>query len=133
MPEMGGETVLVVEDDAVAAQAITAMLEAKSLEVEVMSVDRISRAEELLLDGSISCVFLDLGLPDSAGLEGMRRLIRTAPEIPIIVLTATDDELLASQAIQEGARDYVPKSAATAELLSRLLREVLSGPARSDG
>ncbi len=55
----------------------------------------------------------------------MRRLARRAAEVPIIVLTATDDEFLATQAVQEGARVYAPKSAATAQLLELLLRETL--------
>jgi two-component system cell cycle sensor histidine kinase/response regulator CckA len=128
---MRDDAVIVVEDDPMAAQAVTAMLESKfGGEIEVLSADCISRAEELLREAPVSCVFLDLGLPDSAGLESLRRLLATAPDVPIIVLTATDDELLATQAMQEGALDYIPKSAATAELLERLLRATLRG---SDG
>ena len=127
---MRDDAVLVVEDDAVAAEAIAAMLGSKlGEEIEVLRVGRISDAEHLLFEASISCVFLDLGLPDSAGLEGMRRLVAADPDVPIIVLTATDDEMLATQAMQEGARDFVPKSAVTPQLLERLVRETLGGAA----
>jgi DNA-binding NarL/FixJ family response regulator len=130
---MREDSVLVVEDDPLAAQAVTAMLESKfGPEIDVLSADCISRAEQLLHESPISCVFLDLGLPDSAGLEGLRRLAARAPQVPIIVLTATDDEMLADQAMQEGARDYVPKSAATAGLLERLIRQTVWGRAAPD-
>jgi DNA-binding response OmpR family regulator len=126
MTEMRDDAVLVVEDDAVAAQAIRAMLESRFEGViDVLGADSISRAEEVIGGEPVSCVFLDLGLPDSAGLEGLRRLVAAAPEVPVIVVTATDDEMLATQAIQEGARDYIPKSAATLDLLERLTRETL--------
>jgi DNA-binding response OmpR family regulator len=128
MTEMRDDSVLVVEDDPVAAQAIRTMLESSFGEtVEVLGAESISRAEEIIGDQPVSCVFLDLGLPDSAGLEGLRRLVAAAPEVPVIVVTATDDEMLATQALQEGARDYIPKSAATLNLLERLTRETLWG------
>src|SRR3954463_13394676 len=128
MTEMRDDAVLVVEDDPVAAQAISTMLESRfDGVIEVLGAESISRAEEIIGDQPGSCVFLDLGLPDSAGLEGLRRLVAAAPEVPVIVVTATDDEMLATQALQEGARDYIPKSAATLDLLERLTRETLWG------
>jgi DNA-binding response OmpR family regulator len=128
---MRDDAVLVVEDDPVAAQAIRTMLESSfDGDIDVLGADSISRAEEVIRDQHVSCVFLDLGLPDSAGLEGLRRLVAAAPEVPVIVVTATDDELLATQALQEGARDFIPKSAATLSLLERLTREILWGQSR---
>ena len=126
MPTMRKGVILVVEDDPVSAQAVGQMLTAEpGDEFEVLFADRIAAAADLLAKQAIGCVFLDLGLPDAAGLTGLRRLRGVAPTVPIIVVTATDDEMLAAQAIQEGARDYVPKSAVTMQVIRQLAREVL--------
>jgi DNA-binding NarL/FixJ family response regulator len=124
-PEMREGAVLVVEDDPIASQAVSAMLRESSDQLVVLSADCVADAQNLLGEASVCCVFLDLGLPDSGGLEGLRQLAAAAPAVPIIVLTATDDEFLAAQALHEGAREYIPKSAATAGLLGQLLDEAL--------
>lgn len=71
-----------------------------------------------LFDG----VLLDLGLPDSAGMQGLRRILAQASTMAVIVLTGMDDETTAMEAIKAGAEDYVVKGSATEELLPRCLR-----------
>jgi Flp pilus assembly CpaE family ATPase len=74
--------------------------------------------------GGVDVVILDLGLPDSEGLgtfAAVRRRARTS-DIPIVVLSGADTESLALQTIQEGAEDYLVKSACNAAMLSRALR-----------
>jgi two-component system sensor histidine kinase UhpB len=56
-------------------------------------------------------VLLDLGLPDSQGLETLERLLQQHPvKLPIVVLTGLNDQLLGIRALQEGAEDYLVKS-----------------------
>jgi signal transduction histidine kinase len=57
----------------------------------------------------IDIVLLDLGLPDSQGLDTFARAYAHAPEVPIIVLTSSDDESLALEAVRKGAQDYLVK------------------------
>ena len=52
---------------------------------------------------------LDLGLPDAHGLEAVRRAHAAAPRIPLVVLTGLDDADLATQALREGAQDFLVK------------------------
>lgn len=54
-------------------------------------------------------IILDMSLPDAIGLEGLHSCRDTASETPIIILTGTDDEVLASRALQQGAQDYLIK------------------------
>ncbi len=72
--------------------------------------------------GGFDAVLLDLGLPDSSGLETFGRLQHAAGDTPIVVLTASDDDGLAVAAVHAGAQDYLVKSATDAALLARSLR-----------
>jgi DNA-binding response OmpR family regulator len=67
-------------------------------------------------------VLLDLGLPDSNGISGLRQLTRRFPELPIVVLTGLDDEAVGLQAVREGAQDYLVKGQVAGKLLDRSLR-----------
>jgi signal transduction histidine kinase len=67
-------------------------------------------------------VLLDLSLPDSSGLETLARWRSTAPELPVIVLTGSDDEELAIAAVREGAQDYLVKGRIDGGLLAQAIR-----------
>jgi DNA-binding NarL/FixJ family response regulator len=62
---------------------------------------------------------LDLNLPDSTGLETMKRFRQEMPQIPIVVLTGVDDRNLALRAIAAGAQEYLVKDETT---INRLLQ-----------
>ena len=64
-------------------------------------------------------VLLDLGLPDSDGVNVLRRL-REWSQVPVIVLSVRDDEEGKVAALDAGADDYVTKPFSSAELLARL-------------
>ncbi len=68
------------------------------------------------------CILLDLSLPDADGLEGLAKTVEAAPEVPVIVLSGQDSEVLAVQAVHEGAQDYLVKRSADAHLLGRAIR-----------
>ena len=57
----------------------------------------------------VDLVLLDLGLPDSRGMESVVALQRHAPYVPIIVLSGLDDENTATCAVQKGVQDYLIK------------------------
>jgi serine phosphatase RsbU (regulator of sigma subunit) len=68
------------------------------------------------------CVLLDLGLPDSQGLDGLRWLLRERPDVAVVVLTGLADEYLGEQAVKAGAQDYLVKGDVTGKLLLRVIR-----------
>lgn len=70
----------------------------------------------------IDAVLLDLGLPDSSGLDTFITVHTQAPDVPIVMLTGLDDAELAITAVQEGAQDYLPKNKLDSELLVRTIR-----------
>ena len=116
--------VLLIEDSPDYAGLVQQWL--SSAEGEVAFVlnwtDSLAAGLSRLAQGSIDTVLLDLGLPDSAGVETFLATRRHAPGLPIVILTSADSESLALRVIQEGAEDYLVKSKCTGELLVRTLR-----------
>ena len=115
--------VLVVEDNPVDALLVQEMLaEATSTRFEVACVDRLSAGLERLSQGGIDVVILDLGLPDSVGLETLDKMHAEAPGVAIVVQTGLDDEEVGIEAMQKGAQDYLVKGETDSALLVRTMR-----------
>jgi diguanylate cyclase (GGDEF)-like protein/PAS domain S-box-containing protein len=115
--------VLLVEDDAEDVFLIRKTLqEIEGSPFQIESLGRLEPALQRVSRGNLDVTLLDLTLPDAQGLEGLRRLNQAAPELPVVVLTGTDDIEWALQALQAGAQDYLAKSKITGELLGRSLR-----------
>jgi two-component system sensor histidine kinase/response regulator len=64
-------------------------------------------------------ILLDLGLPDSQGLETLLAVQKRFPELPVVVLTGLNDQAFAGDAVRAGAQDYLVKGRFTAEILTR--------------
>jgi signal transduction histidine kinase len=79
-------------------------------------------AEPTQGDRAFDLVLLDLGLPDSRGLETLTQFRAAVPDVSIVVLTGLDDEELALQAVVEGAQDYLVKDQITIQSLIRTIR-----------
>jgi diguanylate cyclase (GGDEF)-like protein len=114
---------LLVEDDATYANLVEAMLESVPA-LRFRAVHRASAraAIERLALEHFDAVILDLGLPDTRGLEALTWLVSADPDVPIVILTGADDEMLALQAVKSGAQDYFLKGHVTPETLVRGLR-----------
>jgi serine phosphatase RsbU (regulator of sigma subunit) len=70
----------------------------------------------------ISCVLLDLGLPDARGLDGVRWLHEHLPSVAVVVLTGLADEHLGAAAVRAGAQDYLVKGQVDGQMLHRVIR-----------
>jgi diguanylate cyclase (GGDEF)-like protein/PAS domain S-box-containing protein len=112
-----------VEDNPGDARLLREMLnEEGSPETELTHVACMGDAEKHLTDHEVDIILLDLGLPDAHGLDAVRRARAAAPHVPLVVLTGLDDESLATQALQEGAQDYLMKGQIDGRGLIRALR-----------
>ncbi len=67
-------------------------------------------------------ILLDLGLPDSVGIESIQKINTLCPQVPIVVLTGLDNESEGLSAINCGAQDYLQKQTVIGDLLERSLR-----------
>jgi PAS domain S-box-containing protein len=118
--------ILIVEDDIIDRKLLERLLAQSSLGTcEVENADRLAGALERLQSQSFDIVLLDLGLPDSQGMESVVRLQAQAPQTPIIVLSGLDDANVATQAVQIGVQDYLIKGQVDASLLMRAVRYAL--------
>ena len=114
---------LLIEDNPGDSRLIREMLsEAKDVFFDLRYADRLQAGLDQLGQGGIEVVLLDLGLPDSQGLETLDKTYALAPEVPIVVLTGLDDDTLGVQAVNRGAQDYLKKGQVDGELLMRTLR-----------
>ena len=117
------KTVLLVEDNPGDARLLREMFnEQASHKTELTQVECMSDAEKHLAQRQVDIILLDLGLPDAEGVGSVRRVRAAAPHVPLVVLTGLDDEALATQALQEGAQDYLIKGQIDARGLLRALR-----------
>jgi diguanylate cyclase (GGDEF)-like protein/PAS domain S-box-containing protein len=105
------DCVLLLEDNADDAARILGEL--KSLRGEKLRAEwltNLSSGLERLRRGGVGAVLLNLTLPDSGGVETFDKLFQAAPFVPIVILSTTDAEATARQAVQHGAQDYVTKN-----------------------
>lgn len=118
--------ILLVEDNAGDARLIRELLvEARALALELVQADRLQTGLGLLVSSGVNLVLLDLGLPDSQGLETFLSVHACAPQIPVIVLTGLNDEAVALRALHEGAQDYLVKGGLDGGQLPRAIRYAL--------
>jgi len=117
------KTLLLVEDNPGDARLFRETFkEQGSLDTELTHVRSMSEAEKHLKAHAVDIIILDLGLPDAQGLAAVRRAHVAAPRVPLVVLTGLDDDTLATQALQEGAQDYLVKGQIETRGLLRALR-----------
>src|SRR3954452_18443946 len=124
--------ILLVEDDEAIASGLARVLESQGYRVK-----RLARGGPALAaaDREVGLVILDLGLPDTDGIDVCRRLRAARPELAILVLTARARELDVVAGLDAGADDYLVKPFRLAELLARVRahqRRAAGGPATEE-
>jgi len=133
--------ILLIEDNPGDARLIQEMLsEVMDVQFDLSWADSLSIGLEYLAKGSreskktksdrypdqsktpFNLVLLDLGLPDSQGIESLLPLLKQVPEVPIVVLTGLIDEEIGVKAVQKGAQDYLVKGQVDSNSLARAIR-----------
>jgi len=120
-------SVLLIEDNPGDARLVehhldTAVTDQYVDDLSLTHVESLQAGREALGGGTFDVLFLDLGLPDSTGLETVDRALQADMQLPIIVLTGLDDRETAVEAISRGAQDYLPKDELDSDRLIRSLR-----------
>lgn len=123
---------LLVEDDDGDAFLVEEELAELATPFVVTRARTVREALEALdqLGPVVDCVLLDLGLPDSVGLDALSRLREAAPSLAVVVLTGLDDEAAGVRAVQSGAQDYLVKGTSHGDALLRAIRYAIG---RSQG
>ena len=92
---------------------------------DVVHVSRFLDAIQRIGGQSFHVVILDLGLPDSTGLNGIERLMTLIPETPVIVLSGWDDDEAAIRGIEFGAQEFITKDDLEPKRLVRAIRHAI--------
>ena len=115
--------VLVVEDNLADVELIKEYLPGiRPVRFQFESVPRLSEALDRLKEKAFDLLLIDLGLPDSQGIDTFLKLQKAAPETAAIILTGNDDEETAITAVRNGAQDYLIKGELGGTVIVRAVR-----------
>ncbi len=115
-------SVLLVEDNEADSTLFADKLRrSERAQYTVVTTPTLAEASETLREHDIDVVVADLGLPDSDGIDTLRRLCAKAPATPIIVITGQSATSLGVKAIQEGAQDFLIKDEITTDTVARAI------------
>ena len=115
--------ILLIEDDLAEAKLIQEILRNFDADRFVLThVERLQTGLNRLRQKQFDLILLDLTLPDSTGLSSVEMLVNNFASLPIVVLTNTNDDLLAIEAVRQGAQDYLVKRKINIEVLVRSIQ-----------
>ncbi|MBI5184877.1 MAG: response regulator [Nitrospinae bacterium] len=118
--------ILLAEDDPFQVELVEAILgSSASMSFSCANADNLKEVENKLAEQEFDLILLDLNLPDSKGMDTVRKVRKFSPYLPIVVLSGTEDENVAIQAVQSGAQDYLIKGKADLNALPRVIRYAL--------
>jgi DNA-binding NarL/FixJ family response regulator len=120
--------VLIVDDHPIVHDGVAAVLQHEEDIRVVGSAETTARALDEVRALKPDVVLMDLRMPGEEGLSGLKRLLTSAPDIRVLVFTASDADEYVFGAIQAGAKGYVLKGAPAPELI-RAIRHVHAGEA----
>ena len=114
--------ILQIEADPVFEKLLSSQLStARDSSFDIERVGTLQEGLEQLRRGGIDGVLLDLNLPDSKGLAAIDKVYAQAPAVPIVVSTATDDDVLGVEALRRGAQEYIFKGHIHTKMICRVL------------
>lgn len=117
--------VLLVDDHTLFREGLALLLAHVDDHVQVLHAATLQQAAAALPQAP-DLVLLDLVLPDARGLDGLFELRRMTEDIPVVVLSGTEDPATMRACIDAGAMGYIPKTAGSAQMRAAL-RQVLAG------
>ena len=125
--------ILLIEDDIVEARLIQEILKNFNLNQFCLThVKRLQTAVNRLRQEQFDLILLDLTLPDSQGLASVELLVQNFSHLPIVVLTNTNDNQLAIEAVRQGAQDYLVKRNINIDVLVRSIQYAIERQKASD-
>lgn len=114
--------VLLVEDNPGDADLVREALGEHRGDLQLEHVTRLAEAVSALRSSHPEVVLLDLSLPDASGLQGVTQLVRLRPDVPVVVLTSLSEADAGTEAMRQGAQDYLTKNEIDDRVLGRVLR-----------
>ena len=134
MMSQGKAIIAIVDDDASVCRSLQRLLRAAEMEAETFGsgkdfLDRMETAPSFRPD----CVVLDVHMPAMSGLEVQKRLAAFAVRLPVIFITAHDEEKLRDQALKGGAIAFLHKPFDEALFIKTLEEAIKQGAGKGEG
>lgn len=117
-------TIVAVEDDERDFARLQQHIKAAG-NIHLVHAGTIKKALEILESGPVDIIFTGYILPDGTGIDLMGMLRQRQLEIPVVVATGVGDEIIASQCIQAGAYEYLPKPRMTGKAVARVINNTM--------
>lgn len=114
--------VLLIEGNPADADLLRRRLVEANSGVSLSYAPQLAEGLESIRQNAPDLILLELNLPDSLGAETFRTVLDKAPDVPVVILSAQEDEELAIKALHQGAQDYLVKSEVTSNHLERAMR-----------
>lgn len=119
-------SIFVIDDHPLMREAVVLLIHRLSSKAAVVEIDRMAGIPAAVQEhGAPELICLDLKLPDTNGVSGVRELKQQFPEVPLVVLSGASAQDYEELAIEAGADAYIQKSAGATEI-SNVLRVFLS-------
>lgn len=118
--------ILLIEDNKDHAELIQRSLSDGLGQVKVVLATRTTQAFTLLKKQSFDLILSDYYLPDSQGEIYIKKLSKTVPDTPIIIITGQGNEKIAAKSIKAGADDYIVKTREALKALPRILNRTFT-------
>jgi len=127
-------SIFVVDDHPLMREAVVMLIRRINSKAQIVELDRVAAvAPAIETHGMPELICLDLKLPDTHGVSGVRELKQSYPAVPLIVLSASPSGDFEDLSIEAGADAYVPKSAGAAEISNALKVFLLDDPDAEPG
>jgi two-component system nitrate/nitrite response regulator NarL len=123
---MSGVKLLIVDDHPLFRDGLAALLRQASSDTIVIQASSNEEALQLVDEQVVDAVFMDLVMPGLSGEAAVREFARRHPDLPVIVLSSSENASDVRRVLNAGAAGYIPKSA-TAQTVVSALQLVLSG------
>ncbi len=121
------EKIIIADDHPLFRQALLGTLKSKLTETHWLEAQTIAELEQLLIANHDSdMVLLDLNIPGAHGFNTLIHVRTHYPQIPVVVVSAHEDQETITKAMQYGAAGFVPKSTPV-DLIFSAIQQVLSG------
>ncbi|MEO1385639.1 MAG: response regulator, partial [Bacteroidota bacterium] len=114
--------ILLIEDNQGDAHLVKTYLKDASLKYELHHVETLYEGIEVVKEKPIELVLLDLSLPDSTGFKTLSSFLEKVKNVPVIVLTGVNNEIIGNQSVKAGAQDFIVKGQYDGKLIGRAIR-----------
>jgi DNA-binding NarL/FixJ family response regulator len=114
-------TIFVIDDHPLLRESLVMLVRRISSKLQVIELDRIGAVAPAVQQyGKPDLICLDLKLPDTHGVSGVRELKAQMPDVPVVVLSASAAQDYEDLSMEAGAQSYLPKSVGATQIINKL-------------